>query len=447
VSNNEFISINFVSPKYKFLLPSLTIVLGFLFFNAVFVTAQVSGDDVVARRAQLEKELVELEKEIEVERQVLQTKQRESVSLERDIAIFDAKINSAELSIRARNLAIKRLANDIVGKEDIIDALTEKSAREKASLAQLLRKTRELDAYSIIEVVLGNQNLSEFFGDLDSFDSIKTALGESFNEIESTKKDTKREKDNLEGKHEEEEELKVIQILQKKRIEEDKGEKRQILKITKGEESRYQEIVRAKEKDAAAIRTELFVLQGTEAIPFEKALEFANVAFRKTGVRPALILGVIAEESNLGANVGTGNWKQDMHPKRDQPIFEEITRRLGLNPDLMPVSRKPWYGWGGAMGPAQFIPSTWVLYEDKIAKLTKHNPPNPWDPFDAFIASAILLKDNGAARGGYTAERLAALRYFAGWKNSQKAAYSFYGDDVMSLASKYQRQIDILQGS
>ena len=48
--------------------------------------------------------------------------------------------------------------------------------------------------------------------------------------------------------------------------------------------------------------------------------------------------------------------------------------------------------------PAQFIPSTWVMYEKRIASLTGHSIPNPWDPFDAFTASAILLADNGAKK-------------------------------------------------
>ena len=166
-----------------------------------------------------------------------------------------------------------------------------------------------------------------------------------------------------------------------------------------------------------------------------------------TGVRPAFILGVIAEESNLGENVGTGNWKTDMHPTRDQPIFEDITNRLGLDPDLMPVSKKPWYGWGGAMGPAQFIPSTWILYEDRIGRVSVQVPPSPWDPRTAFIASGLLLSDNGADRGGYYNERLAALRYFAGWRNAEKSSYAFYGDEVMELAEKYQGLIDILSQS
>jgi len=98
------------------------------------------------------------------------------------------------------------------------------------------------------------------------------------------------------------------------------------------------------------------------------------------------------------------------------------------------------------MGPAQFIPSTWQLYADRIAQATGQNPPNPWDPRTAAFATAILLKDNGADSQTPYAERLAALRYLAGWKNATKSAYAFYGNDVMELASKFQDQIDILGG-
>jgi len=236
-------------------------------------------------------------------------------------------------------------------------------------------------------------------------------------------------------------------FLEKRKIERQTDEVEEILDATKGQEAIYQRIISDKQKTAAQIRTELFTLRGSAAIPFEQALELANLASAQTGTRPALILGTIAEESNLGENVGTGNWQTDMHPTRDRPVFAEITARLGLNPDQMPVSRKPWYGWGGAMGPAQFIPSTWVLYEERLGKITGHVPPNPWDPGDAFMASGLLLSDNGADRGTREAERLASLRYFAGWKNATKASYAFYGDEVMELADFYQNQIDILASS
>ena len=96
------------------------------------------------------------------------------------------------------------------------------------------------------------------------------------------------------------------------------------------------------------------------------------------------------------------------------------------------------------MGPAQFIPSTWVQYKDRIAKLVGQNPPNPWDGRTAIFATALLMADNGADTHTHDAERLAALRYLAGWTNAKKSAYAFYGDDVMSFADDFQKDIDIL---
>ncbi len=400
--------------------------------------------EVVERRSQLEQELSDLEAEIQKQRVELENRKNERVSLERDVAILTAEIKKAKLSIRARDLTIEKINQDIKAKTGVIGELSDKIDREKESLAELIRKTNALDSYSLVEVVLTNSDISDFFSDLDSFRAIKNALRDSFQEISIDKKRTEDQRAFLEDKKTEEVELRAIQDLERKKTEEQEKKKKDILEVSKGVERVYQQVLLSQERSAASIRAELFVLRGTAAIPFEQALALANLAGKKTDIRPALILAIIAEESNLGENVGTGNWRTDMKEPRDTVPFREITSRLGLDPDKMPVSKKPWYGWGGAMGPAQFIPSTWILYEDRIAKATGHNPPNPWDPGDAFMAASILLMDNGADKGGYAAERLAALRYFAGWKNATKSAYAFYGDDVMALAEKYQKLIDIL---
>ena len=129
-----------------------------------------------------------------------------------------------------------------------------------------------------------------------------------------------------------------------------------------------------------------------------------------------------------------------MHPKRDQPIFLKVTGELGFDPDSMPVSC-PWQGgYGGAMGPAQFIPSTWNLYKDRIAEALEKSVPNPWEPRDAFFASAIYLKDLGANGGSYTAEQKAALKYYAG-SNWNKSKNAFYGREVMEKAQSIQENM------
>ena len=407
----------------------------------------VTGADVANRRAELQKQLDGIESAITLQETILKDQKNKSVSLERDIAILNAKIAKARLNIKARDIAIEKLTSDIGTKRVVISKLSAKIDREKEAVAQLIRKTAQIEDASLSEVLLSNKPLSKFFEDVDSFASINTALRQSFDDLEITKAETNAQKELLEDKRVEETQLRTIQFLEKKKIEQDEAEKKKILTASRGIEKNYQALLKETQKSADAIRSALFSLQGSGAISFEKALDLANIASAKTGVRPAIILGIIAEESNLGQNVGTGSWRVDMKNPRDTEPFKLITSRLGLDPDKMPVSKKPWYGWGGAMGPAQFIPSTWILYENKIASATGHEIPNPWDPYDAFMASAILMKENGANKGTRAAERLAALRYLAGWTNANKREYAFYGDDVMELADKYQKQIDILKNN
>ncbi|MBI2039056.1 MAG: lytic murein transglycosylase [Candidatus Niyogibacteria bacterium] len=422
--------------------------MGFFIF-AVFVARAQTVDPALVgeRKAALEKELAGYEVQIDAFRQQIDAKRLEAASFERDIAILNAEIKKAQLAIKARTIAIEQLSDTIGEKSDFVDELLVKIDREKKSLAELLRRVEELDRTSFAEAFFSRESIAGFFKELDHYDTVQAAVHTSFLEIRKTRVATEEEIDTLETRKSEEIELRALQTLEKKRVEEKESEKKKILAVTKGVEAEYQKLLKSREKDAALIRSQLFLLRGSPDIPFEKAVEYANAAFKATGVRPAFLLGVIAEESNLGANVGTGNWNIDMADRRcasQRTAFQEITAELGFDPNLMPVSKKAWYGYcGGAMGPAQFMPTTWKLYKNLIAKHTGHNPPNPWEALDAFVASALLLKDNGAAEGTYAAERRAALRYLAG-ANWQKRSYAFYGDDVMALAAKYQDQMNII---
>lgn len=454
----------------------------FLFFCGFFAFSNVYADSdgqVEARKAELKRELNEIEIEIEQKQNVLRVKERERVSIERDVSILEAKIDKALLEIRRRNLVIAGLNDEIGGKQQKVNALEDKLGREKESLSQLIRKINNLDDYSLIEIILKEEELSDFFTKMDSFKMVNRALKDSLKEVSNLKKETQEEKRVLQDKKQEEVELRQVQILQKNKIEEREAEKQGLLSIAKNEEQQYKNIIAAKEKTAAEIRSELFSLRDTRAIPFGEALSLAREAESKTSVRPAFLLGILAEETNIGEFLGSGVWSEDMHPTRDRPVYLSMSDALGFDPDEMPVSKAPYYGWGGAMGPAQFIPSTWVCYggfintrtgdcnnsrrsfawgefwkgpweyrsgKDRVRKLTGSNfPSNPWEPRDAFMASALLLSENGADKGTYSAERLAALRYFAGWVNATNPSYAFYGNDVMELAAKYQKQIDILE--
>lgn len=438
------------------------LLLGVFLLVPVFI---VSAETESERKERLEAELAEVESQILKQQVLVEDKQLERQTLERDVAILDAQIEKAKLGIKARTIEIESLGGQIGDKVQVIGELGEKLDRQRESLAQLLRRTHEIDDYTLAEVVLTNTDLSSFFEDLDSFDAIKESLKDSFKDIRETRTDTEEQKTTLEDRQQREVELRKLQELEKAEIEAHEKEKSRILSVTKGEEAAYQALLQQQQKTAAQIRAQLFELRDSTAIPFPEALRLAQMASSKTGVRTALILGILTQETQLGENIGVaGIWTRDMHPTRDQPIFKVIMETLGLDPDSMPVSPRPGYGWGGAMGPSQFIPSTWVHYGGFVqngsgewvydknadvirALLGKDSPSNPYDNQDAFMATALLLRDNGAAAGGFAAERLAALRYFAGWGNASNPAYAFYGDGVMQHASRIEEEIKILSGN
>lgn len=442
------------------------------------VLAQDAVQAVSSRQQLLQSQLKELESQIAVQQQVLDVTKSQRQTLQTQVDSFNAEIKKTQLRIQAINLTIDQLNGDIGVRNRTLTELSDQLEAEKESLAQILRQTQMLDAQSFVNVALGSQSVSDFFGDLDAFTSIKRSLANSFIQIEQTSSATAAEKETLQERLAEQEQLRTIAQLAKQAVEVQEKEKQKLLAQTKGVESNYQKLIAANQKSAAQIRSALFSLRDSAAIPFGLALTYAKAAERATGTRAAVTLGVLKQETNLGENLGTGTWRVDMAPNRDQPVFAFITQALGLDPDKMPVSKKPWYGWGGAMGPGQFIPSTWVCYggfvntrtngctpsggatafwqgpwqyvanKDRVRKLLGASvPSNPWSAEVAIMATAMLMADNGASKQTLAAERLAAQRYFAGWTHANNPAYAFYGDGVMKFATQFQADIDQLGGS
>ncbi len=410
-------------------------------------------------RAALQVQLDQIEREIAGNQGVLSELQAARTTLEKSIALLDTKIKNAQLQIKKSDLTLAQIRENISDKQAAIREVDAKIERGEKSLAQLLRRTREIDNLSLAELAL-SKNLSDVFQDVDDFQSVQRALGDSFEEMGEFRAELGARKADLEAKEDEAEKVRSVQVLAKVAIQRDEQQKRSILTATKGQEKTYQQMIADKQKQAATIRAALFGLRDSSAIPFGTAYDYAKQASAMTGVRPALILAILTQESDLGKNVGscyvtdimkgsgvgknTGRvFSNVMKAPRDTVPFREITDSLGRDWSNTPVSCPQASGYGGAMGPAQFIASTWVLYKSRLGQITGVAVPDPWNARTAIFATALLMKDNGADGGTRTAERRAALKYFAG-SNWSKPANAFYGDGVMSLVDDIQGQIDIL---
>lgn len=420
-----------------------------------------------AQRAELQAELNQVEAEAAQAEEQLTKAQGESASLSRDIAVLNAKIKAATLDIKAKNLLIQTLGQDINDKQKHIDALQVRIEQGKDTLSDLLRRTNEADQYSLSQILLSRKSVTGFFNDIDTFQAVQTGLAAAFAELRGDTAATQAEKDALDKRRNTEMDARhTIQVLQAN-IEADKKQQAQLLAISKGNEKSYNNLLAQKKSRAGEIRSALFALNGAQAIPFGDALNYANIVYQKTGVSQAFLLAVLTQETNLGKNVGvcfltdtnTGSGINTrtqaavynvMKPGRDIQPFLEVTNALGLDYKTMPVSCPQSIGFGGAMGPAQFIASTWTLpsIKDRVMQLLGTNTmPNPWKPLDAFTAAGLYLSDLGAATASYSSQRNAACRYYSGSSCKSSNGSSGYGNNVMALADSIQRNmINPLQG-
>jgi peptidoglycan hydrolase CwlO-like protein len=424
-------------------------------------------DDAVAnRQQQLQSQLNDIESQIAVQQGLLTTAQGQHQTLQTQLDAVNAQIKKTQLQIQAISLTITQLSGNIGIHNQTLSQLSAQLDAEKESLAQIMRQTQMIDDYSVVNVAFGAQSVSDLFKDLDAFSSIKSSLADSFSQIQKTSSSTEAEKQALESRLAEQQQLQSIQQLAKQSLQSQQQDRQTLLAKTRGLEANYQKLIVANLKSAAQIRTELFQLAGGGGqISLPNAIALAKQAGKATGVRPAFILGILKQETNLGANVGQclltnspykGNGKgknsgsaiaRVMAPNRDVDPFINLMSQLGLDWSQMPVSCPQSRGYGGAMGAAQFIPSTWTSYQNRIARLAGHpgTAANPWENLDAFTAIALYMTDLGADAQTYSAERTAALHYFAGgnWNNP---AFSFYGDSVVKYAADFQQEIDILGG-
>ncbi len=401
--------------------------------------------------AQIEAQLAEL-----LKKQAEQ--QKTTGTLKGDVDYLNSQIAALKTKITARSLAIAQLKVNITEKVKTINTLSSKIDRENASLAQLLRNTNQFDENTIVNLVLSDGTISDFYSDLESYDTIKQAVKASTDVIRGIKTDTETAKQDLEQRQNAETDAKAQLETAQKQVAKSEADKKQLLAVSKQTEAAYAQLAAQKKAQADKIRAAIFNLAGVSTkIDFGTALKYANEVKAKLNVDPAFLLAILTQESNLGSNVGqcyltdptTGSgvgkntgtpFANVMKPTRDVPPFLAITKTLGLNPYQTAVSCPiaGVAGYGGAMGPAQFIASTWQLFAARLQTALGHYA-NPWSPEDAFMASGMYLSDLGAKGDSASAQSAAACKYYGSGGGT-----CAYGSSVLKLKASIQANIDLL---
>lgn len=423
------------------------LIIGAFWTAPVFNAAAGVQDEIEARNRQIE----EIQKQIDEYQRQIEAAGGRAKTLSGEVARLNAQISQVQLEIRSLGLAITQTQTEIGGTQEQIYAAQQKLELQKAALAKYIRITDQADQENLTALLFKSSRLSNFFGNLKNIQDAQSRARSSIVAIRILKTELEEKETELEEKKEELEKLRAFQQVQKRNLDTDKVAKDRLLKETKGLEARYQELVKRSQSDIEKIREQVFYLE-QNGVTVEEAVKFGQLAAIRVGIRPAFLLGILEIESGLGRNVGTGNWLTDMYqcyqrlgkPTRaetEKAAFLEIVNKLSLNPDTVKVSREPNYGCGGALGPAQFLPSTWLAYEEEVARLTGRQPPNPWNVEDAFMASAAKLAKGGAGAKTKSAETAAAKIYLSGKSNCASRICNYYAKAVLNKAAAIEQNL------
>lgn len=409
------------------------IIFGLAFAFGVFfavIPARVFADELPADVIkQKQAEIAALEKQIAEYNAAIAQVIKTGKNIQKEIAAIEAKVKKSQAQIKVLQLAIEKLGLEIKKTESEIKTTEKILSSKREVLGVVVRNLYQKERTPLLDILANNDSFFDFFNEINVIDSAREEVRKTVSDIEATKKELEVKKTTLDEQYEDQAATKKGLEIAKVVLEETKIQKNTSLQRTKAEEKNYKELLTLSKANLDKLKNEIFYMLKA-GITAEDALKYGQAVANTIGLRPAFLLAILEIESRLGASVGTGYYKKDMNPNQ-WDYFLDLTAKLGLNPETTPVSKKPSYGWGGAMGPAQFLPGTWLGWESKIAKITGHNPPSPWSIEDSFTAAALKLYNDGASAKTRAGELRAAKAYISGNPNCTKSICNYYANLAM----------------
>ena len=416
----------------------MVIVLG---FGPSFPALAATSDDT-------NQQIQTLQQQIDQYQQQITTIHSQSVTLQGQIALVTAQINQTTLELKSLGLSISQTTASIKVTQGQISEAEAKISEDQTVLAQYLRVVYQNDQETLTGILFKHDTLSDFFNDVNSISTTQDQLKNTIDSIKDLKTALDAKEQELEDKQNDLEKQQGLSQAEKRTLDANKAQKNTLLK-----NNTLQELSLQQKKQQ--LQEQIYYLQ-QNGVSVDDAIKYGNLAAIAAGLRPAFLLAELEQESALGNNVGkcyivdstsgttrsivNGHvYTKGIHPTRDLPLFLSITAQLGRDPFQTPISCAQ--GWGGAMGPAQFIPSTWMGYRDRVSQLTGHSLPDPWNIQDAFTAAAAKLSKDGAMNGNIQSEIGASKRYYCGSATSTSPGCVNYANSVQRLAASLQQDL------
>lgn len=352
-------------------------------------------------------------------------------SIERSLNSVTTNLSATINAIKSTKAALRDATDTIQRKELEVELLEENIVLKKEMLTALMQEMYFNSDKPLATVMLGEEDFSSALDEATYVSELGEKVQTLLADVKELQDQTQTEREKLEIAKKDNEKLLAEKSRQQQGLIDDQSE---IQDDLKDQEATIAEI----EKKMSKLKNELSGLLGKN-ISTNDVMEAATIASKATGVRRAFILGELTQESGLGRFTGGCYYKNTRVKPADKAAFKTIMDELGYDVNKKKISCSPGFGYGGAMGIAQFMPTTWIGYKSKISSYTGHKPPDPWSVIDGVMGMAIKLANAGAT--SKSGEINASKVYYCGSSRSPywNTKCNDYARSVQWLAKGYEK--------
>lgn len=192
------------------------------------------------RLSEIEKEIAQFEsslKEVGAEKKTLQSA---IARLELERGKVQAEIKYTEQKINSTDLEINKLIFEINNTESDIE-------KNEAAIAETIRRIYKTDKITMIEAMLQNEHLSEFWSNLQTLDRVRNSMNERVANLVALQKVLEEKRDQTTERRGELVDLKNQYSDQSSVLASNRAERSELLVATRNEEANYQKLLKQKQ--------------------------------------------------------------------------------------------------------------------------------------------------------------------------------------------------------
>jgi peptidoglycan hydrolase CwlO-like protein len=414
---------------------TIILMIASIFSIFLFGVSIVHAEDPDKELSQEEKEKLEekeekYEEEKEEYEEKLEKEEKKKADLQGNLSAVNSSLGATQRTIDDVIEDIEEKEKDIERHDAQIKELQDRIILYKGSLSETMRRYYFAQNNRSIVAIIENDGTDRFLDKTDSLEQLRSQVVEAVHKVDNAKNSQEQKKNELSDLKEEKEKLLAEhRSVESTLLAQSAAVRTEIIKV----DTSMAEL----NAKLSAVEGKLSALLG-KSFNTDDIADAAKFASKKTGVSKSFILGMLVVETNLGRYTGGCIYKESKMGDANEKIFKRICKDLDYNYKKKKVSCPLSYGIGGAMGVAQFMPTTWSGYESKIAKYTGHSPPDPWSLTDGVMAMAIKLANDGATKD--SGEFDAARRYYCG-SNIGRSVCIDYANKVLYWSKNYKDRL------